>query len=181
MVITFVLTPRSHYNTIIEPRAHFLLSLLENLSIDFPPHMIVSMIDIYQETTTCDKLIFPLVITRILTHLHFTIPSSPLFYSIGAIRKEYMRSDAQLAAKQPRVEPTLAQQKEVAFHTTMDAAYASRPYSSSAPSSSSKVEASLAAIMDQLQHMRANFGSHFNHLSNEMCQMNTKIGRIAHR
>ena len=115
MVITFVLTPRSHYNTIIEPRAHFLLSLLENLSIDFPSHMIVSMIDTYQDTAKRDKLIFPLVITRILTHLHFTIPSSPLFYSIGAIRKEYMRSDAQLAAKQARVEPTLAQQKEVAF------------------------------------------------------------------
>ena len=94
MVITFVLTPRSHYNTIIEPRAHFLLSLLENLSIDFPSHMIVSMIDTYQDTAKRDKLIFPLVITRILTRLHVTIPSSPLFYSIGAIRKEYMRSDA---------------------------------------------------------------------------------------
>ena len=56
--------------------------------------MIVSMIDTYQDTAKRDKLIFPLVITRILTHLHFTIPSSPIFYSIGAIRKEYMRSDA---------------------------------------------------------------------------------------
>ena len=33
--------------------------------------------------------------------------------------------------------------------------------------------------MDQLQLMRANFGSHLDHLSNEMCQMNTRIGRIA--
>ena len=41
MVMTFVLTSRSHYNTITEPRAHFLLSLMENLSIDFPSHMIV--------------------------------------------------------------------------------------------------------------------------------------------
>ena len=40
MVMSFVLTPRSHYNTITEPRAHFLLSLLESLSIDFPSHMI---------------------------------------------------------------------------------------------------------------------------------------------
>ena len=47
MVMTFVLTPLSHYNTIIEPRAHFIFSLLEGLSIDFPSHMIVSMIDIY--------------------------------------------------------------------------------------------------------------------------------------
>ena len=47
MVMTFVLTPRSHYNTITEPHARFLLSLLENLSIDFPSHMIESMIDCY--------------------------------------------------------------------------------------------------------------------------------------
>ena len=47
MVMTFVLTPCSHYNTITEPCARFLLSLLEDLSMDFPSHMIVSMIDIY--------------------------------------------------------------------------------------------------------------------------------------
>ena len=35
MVMTFVLTPWSHYNTIIEPHAHFLLSLLQDFSIDF--------------------------------------------------------------------------------------------------------------------------------------------------
>ena len=48
MVMTIVLTPRSHYNTITEPRAHFLLSLQEDLFIDFPSHMIVSMIDIFE-------------------------------------------------------------------------------------------------------------------------------------
>ena len=47
MVMAFVLTSRSHYNIITEPHARFLFSLLENLSIDFPSHMIVSMIDIY--------------------------------------------------------------------------------------------------------------------------------------
>ena len=47
MVMTFVLTPWSHYNTIIKPCARFLLSLLEDISIDFPSHMIESMIDIY--------------------------------------------------------------------------------------------------------------------------------------
>ena len=45
MVMTFVLTPRSHYNTIIEPRACFLLSLMEDIFIDFSSHMIVFMID----------------------------------------------------------------------------------------------------------------------------------------
>ena len=95
MVMTIVLTPRSHYNTITEPCAHFLLSLQEDLSIDFPSHMIVSMIDIYQDTTTGDKLIFPSAITRILTHLHVTITSSPLFYTMSAISKESIRrSDA---------------------------------------------------------------------------------------
>ena len=123
MVMTFILTPQSHYNTITEPCAHFLLSLLKNLSIDFPSHMIVSTIDIYRDTTTRDKLIFPSVITSILTHLHFTIPSSPLFYSMGAISKESMRSDAQLATKRPHVEPTSTQQEEAAFRTTKEAAF----------------------------------------------------------
>ena len=47
MVMTFVLTLRSHYNTITELGAHFVLSLMEGLSIDFPSHMIESIIDCY--------------------------------------------------------------------------------------------------------------------------------------
>lgn len=38
MVMTFILTPQSHYNTITEPCAHFLLSLMEDISIDFLSH-----------------------------------------------------------------------------------------------------------------------------------------------
>ena len=34
MVMTFVLTPWSHYNTITKPRAHFILSLMEGFFID---------------------------------------------------------------------------------------------------------------------------------------------------
>ena len=68
MVMTFALTPRSYYNTITEPYAHFLFSLLEGFSIDFHSHMIVSIMDIYLDTTTRDKLIFPSDITCILTH-----------------------------------------------------------------------------------------------------------------
>ena len=64
----------------------------------------------------------------------------------------------------------------------MDATLASRPFSSYAPPSSSfKVVVSLVAIMDQLQLMCANFGSRLGHLFDEMCQMNIRIGRIAHR
>ena len=47
MVMTFTLIPLCHYNSIIEPCARFLLSLLENLSIDFPTHFITSIIDVY--------------------------------------------------------------------------------------------------------------------------------------
>ena len=40
MVITFVLHPLSHYNSITEPRDRFFLSFLEHLTIDFPSHFI---------------------------------------------------------------------------------------------------------------------------------------------
>ena len=84
IVMTFDLTPWSYYNTITEPRAHFLFSLLERLSRDFLSHMI----DIYQDTASRDKLIFPSTITRILTHMHIAIPSTPIFFIMGAINKE---------------------------------------------------------------------------------------------
>ena len=85
MVITFVLHPLSHYNTIIEPRAQFLLSLIEHLSIDFPSHFILSLIDVYKDTMTCDKLIFPSAITRLLRHFSVFYPKSPHFTFMCAI------------------------------------------------------------------------------------------------
>jgi len=45
-VMTFVLHPLSHYNSITEPCARFLLSLLEHHTIDFPSHFILSLIDV---------------------------------------------------------------------------------------------------------------------------------------
>ena len=84
------------------------------------------MIDIYRDIATRDKLIFPSTITCILTHLHVTIPSSPLFYTMVAISKESIRSsDVQLAAKRPHVKPTPAQHDEAAFYVAEDVAYAS--------------------------------------------------------
>ena len=65
MVMTFVLHPLSHYNSITKSRARFFfffffLSLLEGLTtIDFPSHFILSLIDVYKDTMTSDKLIFP--------------------------------------------------------------------------------------------------------------------------
>ena len=57
----------------------------------------------------------------------------------------------------------------VAFRAKEDAAFASRPSSSSATSSSSRIKTSLVAIMAQLQHMRADFGSHLDRISDETC------------
>ena len=85
MVMTFVLRPLSHYNSITGPHARFLLSLLEDLSIDFPSHFILSLIDVYRDMTTCDKLIFPLAVTRILHHFSISYLKSPHFSVMGAI------------------------------------------------------------------------------------------------
>ena len=60
MVMTFVLHHLSHYNSITEPCARFLLSLLEHLIIDFPSYFILFI------------LIFPSAITRILRS--FSVP-----------------------------------------------------------------------------------------------------------
>ena len=72
MMMTFVLHPLSHYNSITEPRARFLLSLLEHLTIDFPYHFIMPIIDVHLDSASRDKLIFPSAITRILRH--FSVP-----------------------------------------------------------------------------------------------------------
>ena len=85
MVMTFVLHPLSHYNFIIEPRARFLLSLIEHLTIDFPSHFILSLIDVYKDTTTHDKLILPSAIMRILCHFSIPFPSFDHFSVICAI------------------------------------------------------------------------------------------------
>ena len=77
IVMTFVLHPLSHYNTITESHAWFLLSLIEDLSIDFPSHFILSLID--KDSATRDKLIFPSAIMRILRHFSVSFPESPHF------------------------------------------------------------------------------------------------------
>ena len=101
MVMTFTLTPRFHYNSIIKPHARFLLSLMEDLFIDFPFHFITSIIDVYQDTATRDKLIFPLTITWILQLFDILIPlsflSSPSWVPLalvlaGKVRFSFNRS-----------------------------------------------------------------------------------------
>ena len=161
MVMTFVLHPLSHYNSIIEPRARFLLSILKRLNIDFPSHFILSLIDVYKDTTTRDKLIFPSVITQILRHFSVSYPKSPHFTVMCAIDTTTVRwSEAQLQPKWPRTETV-----------TSPASFA---HSTSA-SSSSTGGVTLEAIMAQLQCMDARLDT----LSDELCYVNTYVDRIA--
>ena len=89
MVMTFVLYPFLHYNSIMEPRAHFLLSLLEQLTIDFLSHFIVSLIDVFQDSASRDKLIFLFAITKILRHFSVLSPLFDLFYFHVCHRRRY--------------------------------------------------------------------------------------------
>ena len=96
MVMTFVLHPLSHYNSIIEPCARFLLSLLEHLTIDFPSYFILSIIDVHLDSVSRDKLIFPSAIIRILRHFSVPFPSSDHFTVMCAIDYTTIkRSEAQ--------------------------------------------------------------------------------------
>ena len=163
MVMTFVLHLLSHYNSIIELRAQFLLSLFEGLTIDFPFHFILSLIDIYRDTTTRDKLIFPSAITRLLLHFSVSYPKSSHFMVMCAIDTTIVRwNEAQLQPKWPRTETA-----------TSPASFA---HSTSA-SSSSTGGVTLEAIMAQLQCMDARLDT----LSDELCQVNTRVCRIAQR
>ena len=85
MVMTFVLHPLPHYNSITESHARFLSSLLEHLTIDFPSHFILFIIDVHLDLASCDKLIFPAAITRILCHFSVHFPLSDHFTFMCAI------------------------------------------------------------------------------------------------
>ena len=160
MVMTFVLYPLSHYNSIREPYARFLLSLLKDLSIDFPSHFILSLIDVYKGTMTSDKLIFPSAITQIIRHFSIPYSKSDHFFVMCAIDMATVRrSKAQLRPRQPQT-------------GTMTPPTSSAP-STSAPSIAGGV--TLDAIMTQLQHMDARLDT----LSDELCQVNTRVDRTA--
>ena len=163
MVMTFVLHPLSHYNSITESRARFLLSLLEHLTIVFPFHFILSIIDVHLDSASCDKLIFPSTITRILRHFSVPFPSSDHFTIMCAIDYATVkRSEAQFQSRQ------------------MDSA---APSSRSAPSRftpsafapSSFGDVSLEDVMAQLQCMDARLVT----LSTELYQVNVHVACIA--
>ena len=81
MVMTFVLHPLSHYNSIIEPHALFLLSLLEHLTIDFPSHFILSIIDVHLDLAFRNKLIFPSLSRGFYAIFPFLFPLATIFPS----------------------------------------------------------------------------------------------------
>ena len=163
MVMTFILHPLSHYNTITESRARFLLSLIKDISIDFLSHFILSLIDVYRDTTTRDMLIFPLAIMRILRQFSVSFLASPPFSVIGNIdRATVRRSEAQLWLRRP--------------WTEIVAPPTSTTPSTSAPSSSVN-GVTLKAIMAHLVRMDACLDT----LSDELCQVNSCVGRIAWR
>ena len=166
MVVTFVLHPLSHYNSITELHTRFLLSLLEHLTIDFSTYFILSIIDVYLDSATHDKLIFLSAITRILHHFSVPFPSSDHFTVMCAIDYAIVkRSEAQLRSWQS--DSVAPSSRSALSHST--------PSTSASPSSSSNV--SLGDIMAQLQHMDARL----NTLSTELYQVNVRVGCIARR
>ena len=161
MVITFAPHPLSHYNSITKPHARFLLSLLEGLTIYFPSHFILSIMDVYKDSATRDKLIFPSAITRLLCHFDVPFPSSDPFPVMGATDAGTVKSsEAQLRSRQSGSIATM----------TPSAPSTSNP-------SSSVGGVTLVAIMAQLQHMDAPLDT----LTDELCQVNTCVGHIARR
>ena len=99
--MTFVLHPFFHYNSIIEPRARFLLALLKHLTIDFPSYFILSILDVYRDMATRDKLIFPSTIMLILCHFYVPFPSSKHFSVMCAINVATVkRNKAQFRSQQ---------------------------------------------------------------------------------
>ena len=100
MVMTFVLHPLSHCNSITKSRARFLLSLLEHLTIDFPSHFILSVIDVNKDSASCDKLIFPFATTMILRHFSVPFPASDHFSYMCVIDAATVkRSEAQFRSR----------------------------------------------------------------------------------
>ena len=101
LVMTFVLHLLSHYNSITESRTRFLLSVLKHLTIDFPSHFILSIIDVHLDSAFRYKLIFPSTIMKILRHFSVPFPSFDHFTIMCAIDYATVkRSKAQFRSRQ---------------------------------------------------------------------------------
>ena len=163
MAMTFILHPLSYCNSITEPSARFLLSLLEHLTIDFPSHFILSIIDVHLDSAFHDKLIFPSAITRILRHFSVPFPSPDHFTVMCAIDYATVKcSEAQFWSRQ----------SDSAAPSSRSTPSRSAP-SASALSSSGDV--SLGDVMAQPQRIDARLDT----LSTKLYQVNIHVGRTA--
>ena len=117
---------------------------LKHLTIDFPSHFILSILDVYRDTATRDKLIFPSAITRILCHFSVPFPSFDHFSIMCTIDATTIKcSEAQFRSRQT----------DSAAPSSRSTPSRSAPSTSAPPSSSGDV--TLGDIMAQLQHMDA--------------------------
>ena len=138
-----------------------MLSLLEHLTIDFPSHFILSIIDVYRDTAFRNTLIFPSAITRILRHFSVPFPVSDHFHVICAINAATVkRSEVQFGSRR----------SDTAAPPTPSTPSTSTP-------STSAGGVTLDVIIAQLQRMDACLDT----LSTELFQVNTYVGRIARR
>ena len=140
-----------------------MLSLLEHLTIDFPSHFILSILDVHLDSASRDKLIFPSTITRILRHFSVPFPSSDHFIIICAIDYATVkRSEAQFWSRQ--------------LDSAAPSSYSAPSRSTSSASAPSSLgDVSLGDVMAQLQRMDARLDT----LSTELYQVNVRVGRIA--
>ena len=140
-----------------------MLSLLEHLTIAFPSHFILFIIDVHLDSASHAKLIFPSAIMRILCHFSVPFPSSDHFSIMCAIYYTIVkRSEAQFRSRQ--MDSTTPFSRFTPSQSTLAA---------SAPSSFG--DASLGDILAQLQRMDACLDT----LSTELYQVNVRVGRIA--
>ena len=113
-------------------------------------HFILSFIDVYKDTATRDKLIFPFAIIRLLRHFSISYPESPYFSHMCAIDTATVKwSLAQLRSRQPQMQTAAPPTSTIP--------------STSAPSSAGGV--TLEVIMAQLVRMDACLEI----LSDELC------------
>ena len=166
MVMTIVSHPLSHYNSITEPRARFLFSLLEHLIIDFPSYFILFLIDVYRDTATRDKLIFTSTITWILCHFSIHFPYSDHFSVMCVIDAATVKcSEVQFRSRQ--LDSTAPPSRSTP----------SRSIPSTFAPSSSTSDMSLRDIMALLQRM----DDHLDTLFTELYQVNVLVSCIARR
>ena len=137
MVMTFVLHPLSHYNSITEPHVRFLLSLLEHLTIDFPSHFILSIIDVWIQRPVI-SLSFLLLSREFYAIFPFLFPCPTIFSIMCAIDYTTIKpSEAQFRLRQ--TDSTAPSSRFAPSRSTPSA---------SAPSSSD--DASLGDVLAQL-------------------------------